>query len=66
MKAVFLDFATMGAADLDRTPLSDALPGIEFFDGTSDAERLDRIVDVEYVLTNKVRLDRELLATATR
>jgi glycerate dehydrogenase len=66
MKAVFLDFATMGAADLDRTPLSDALPGIDFFDSTSDAERLDRIVDAEFVLANKVRLDRKLLAAATR
>jgi glycerate dehydrogenase len=66
MKAVFLDFATMGAADLDRTPLSDALPGIEFFDGTSDAERPDRIVDAEFVLANKVRLDRELIAAATK
>jgi glycerate dehydrogenase len=66
MKTVFLDFATMGAADLDRTPLSDALPGIDFFDSTSDAERLDRIVDAEFVLANKVRLDRKLLAAATR
>ena len=66
MKAVFLDFATMGAADLDRTPLSDALPGIEFFDGTSDEQRLERIVDTEFVLANKVRLDRDLIAASTK
>ncbi|MEQ9561047.1 MAG: D-2-hydroxyacid dehydrogenase [Woeseiaceae bacterium] len=66
MKAVFLDFATLGAADLDRTPLSNALPGIEFFDGTSDEQRLDRIVDTEFVLANKVRLGRDLIAASTK
>ena len=64
MKAVFLDFATMGAVGLSRSPLSDALPGIEFFDGTSDAQRLDRIRDAEFVLTNKVRLDSGLISAA--
>jgi glycerate dehydrogenase len=64
MKAVFLDFATMGAQGLDRSPLSDALPGIEFFDGTAAEQRLSRIRDAEYVLTNKVRLDRDLIGAA--
>lgn len=64
MKAVFLDFATMGAAELDRSPLADALPGIRFFDGTDDDQRLERIRDAGYVLANKVRLDRELIAQA--
>jgi glycerate dehydrogenase len=63
-KAVFLDFATMGAEGIDRAPLIDALPGIEFFDGTADAQRLGRIRDAEFVLTNKVRLDRELIGAA--
>lgn len=64
MKAVFLDFATMGAAELDRSPLADALPDIVFFDGTDDDRRLERVIDAEYVLTNKVRLGRELLTQA--
>jgi glycerate dehydrogenase len=66
MKAVFLDFATMGAEGIDRSPLTDALPGIEFFDATAPGQRRDRIHDAEYVLTNKVRIDRELMdATPT-
>jgi glycerate dehydrogenase len=64
MKAVFLDFATMGADGLDRSPLCDVLPGIEFFDGTSEVQRLERIRDAEYVLTNKVRIGHELIAAA--
>jgi glycerate dehydrogenase len=64
MKAVFLDFATMGADGLDRTPLADALRGIEFFAGTTDDQRRDRVIDAEFVLANKVRLDRELISQA--
>jgi glycerate dehydrogenase len=64
MNAVFLDFATMGAAELDRSPLSDALPGIEFFDGTCDEQRLERVIDAEFVLVNKVRLGHDLIARA--
>ena len=66
MKAVFLDFATMGAEGIDRSPLADALPGIGFFDATGPGQRRDRIRDAAYVLTNKVRMDRELIvATPT-
>ncbi|HSD69556.1 MAG TPA: D-2-hydroxyacid dehydrogenase [Woeseiaceae bacterium] len=61
MNAVFLDFATMGATELDRSPLSDALPGIEFFDATAADERRERIRGAAFVLTNKVRIDRELI-----
>jgi glycerate dehydrogenase len=64
MQAVFLDFATMGAGDLDRSPLSGALPEIVFFDGTADGERAERIADAAYVLTNKVRLTRDIIAGA--
>lgn len=65
MNAVFLDFATMGADGIDRSPLSDALPGIRFFDSTAGGERFERVCNAEYVLTNKVRLDRDLIAAAT-
>jgi glycerate dehydrogenase len=66
MKAVFLDFATMGAEGIDRSPLTAALPGIEFFDATAPGQRRDRIRDAVYVLTNKVRIDHELIdATPT-
>jgi glycerate dehydrogenase len=61
MKAVFLDFATMGAEGIDRSPLANAVPGIEFFDATAPDQRRERIRDAVYVLTNKVRIDRELI-----
>ena len=64
MNAVFLDFATMGAEGIDRSPLADALPGIEFFDATAPGQRLGRIRNAAWVLTNKVRIDRELVDAA--
>ena len=57
MKAVFLDYATIGADSLSPTPLYDVLPDIEFHDRTSPAEVVSRIREAEFVLTNKVRLD---------
>jgi len=64
MKAVFLDYATIGAASLSPTPLYDALPDIEFFDRTTPAEVEHRIRHAEFVLTNKVRLDASNMADA--
>jgi glycerate dehydrogenase len=61
MKAVFLDFATMGAEGIDRSPLANALPGIEFFNATAPDQRRERIRDAVYILTNKVRIDSELI-----
>lgn len=61
MKAVFLDFATMGAEGIDRSPLANALPGIEFFNATAPEQRRERIRNAAYVLTNKVRIDRDLI-----
>lgn len=64
MKAVFLDFATMGAASLDPTPLFDVLPELEIFDGTPAELTAARIRDAEFVLANKVRLDAANMADA--
>ncbi len=60
MKAVFLDFATMGP-DLNVGSLRAALPGVEFFDVTSDEQIAERIQDVEFILGNKARITREHL-----
>ena len=57
MKAVFLDFATMGAENLDPTPLFDVLPDLEIFDNTPAERTAERIRDAEFVLANKVKLD---------
>jgi glycerate dehydrogenase len=60
MKAVFLDFATMGPG-LDLSPLSTRLPELELFDITADAQLAERVQGVEFVLTNKMRLTGELI-----
>jgi glycerate dehydrogenase len=64
MKAVFLDFATMGADALDPSPLFAVAPEMEIFDSTADGERADRIRAAELVFTNKVKLNRALLDSA--
>jgi glycerate dehydrogenase len=68
MKAVFLDFATMGADGLDLTPLRQQLPELEVFDTTAPAMTAERIRDAEFVLANKVVLnaDNMLEASALR
>jgi len=63
MKAVFLDYATVGPG-LDTSPLTDLLPELEIFDASSDAQVTERIRDAEFVFANKIRLSDELFATA--
>ena len=60
MKAVFLDFATMGPG-LNKSSLVKLLPQLEFFEHTSRGELEARIRDAEIVLTNKIRLTETLL-----
>lgn len=61
MKAVFLDFATVAADDLDVTPLRNVLPDIAFFDHTSAHDVVSRIGDAEFVFVNKVRITEAVL-----
>ncbi len=63
MKAVFLDYATMGP-DLDPSPISDLLPDLTLFDVTPDELTTERIKDAEFVFTNKIRFDDETLGNA--
>lgn len=63
MRAVFLDYATMGP-DLDLTPLQDLFPDLQLFDRTVDASIAERIRDAEFVFTNKGRLDGGILRSA--
>ena len=65
MKAVFLDYSTMGPA-LDLRPLTTLLPELEIFDATSDAEVAERIREAEFVFVNKIRLNDELFAAAPK
>ncbi len=63
MKAVFLDFATMGP-DIDTSPISDLLPDLTLFDITPDELTDERIKDAEFVFANKARLGEEILGSA--
>lgn len=65
MKAVFLDFATMGGGGLDPASLQQRLPGLEIFETTPATGTADRIRDAEFVLANKVKLNAENMAGAT-
>ncbi len=60
MKAVFLDWATMGPG-LDVSAMRSALPELEIFDATTDSELIERITGAEYILANRIRLTDELL-----
>ncbi|MGB5245794.1 MAG: D-2-hydroxyacid dehydrogenase [Woeseia sp.] len=64
MKAAFLDFATVGADELDLTPLYAALPELQLHEATAPGEVSARLSGCEAVLLNKVRLTRELLLAA--
>jgi glycerate dehydrogenase len=64
MKAVFLDFATVDANDLDPSPLTDVLPDLKFFDATPTELITERIKDAEFVFTNKIRLNEATLSNA--
>ena len=60
MKAVFLDFATMGP-NLDVSAMRALLPQLEIFNATSSKQLEARIRNAEIVLTNKARFSSELL-----
>ena len=64
MKAVFLDYNTIGPQDLALSPLKECLPELIFYDSTAPSDVPDRIQDVEYILTNKVELNRTNLSKA--
>ena len=65
MKAVFLDYATMGP-ELDLKPLRDLFDDLEIFDETSDDQMVERVHDVEFAFTNKIRFTEELLHEASK
>jgi glycerate dehydrogenase len=60
MKAVFLDFGTMGSG-LDLKELESLVDELVVFDQSPDDKVAERIAGVDIVFTNKIRLTRELL-----
>ena len=65
MKAVFLDYATVGPG-LDTSPLTEQLPELEIFAVTGENQVVERICDAEFVFANKVRLYGDLFEAAPR
>jgi glycerate dehydrogenase len=65
MKAVFLDYATVGPG-LDTSPLTEQLPELEIFAITGENQVVERICDAEFVFANKVRLYGDLFEAAPR
>ena len=65
MKAVFLDYATMGP-DLDLTPLRELFDELEIYDDTDYDQMVERVRDVEFAFTNKIRFTEELLREASK
>ncbi|HEC07239.1 MAG TPA: 2-hydroxyacid dehydrogenase [Thiolapillus brandeum] len=64
MKAVFLDYASIDAGDLDRSALAAAATHWEWHDATDARDILSRIRGADIVVSNKVPLDREILQQA--
>jgi glycerate dehydrogenase len=62
MRAVFLDFGSLGPDDIDATPLTKLLPDLALYPATSADNVQTRIRDAEIVLVNKVRLDGSMIA----
>ncbi len=63
MKAVLLDWATMGPG-LNITELTALLPDLEIYDDTDDDQMAERIAGAEIVLGNKVILSEKLFDAA--
>ncbi|MCI0436196.1 MAG: glycerate dehydrogenase [Gemmatimonadetes bacterium] len=62
MKAVFLDYATASAGDLDLTRMRQSLPALELFDVTRAEEVAARMQGAAIVLINKVAIDAAAMA----
>jgi glycerate dehydrogenase len=61
VKAVFLDFATVSNGDLDIGALKRVLPDVVLHDVTPDADIPARMSGAQIVLTNKLRIGRDLI-----
>ncbi|MGI9200255.1 MAG: D-2-hydroxyacid dehydrogenase [Woeseiaceae bacterium] len=65
MKAVFLDYATMGP-DLNLAALQSLFSELTLYDDTADDKIGQRISDASFVLTNKIQLTDTLIESASK
>ena len=61
MKAAFLDFATVGADELDISPLQNLTDTLEVYENTADEDIESRVADVDCVYINKIRITRDII-----
>ncbi len=61
MKTVFLDFKTVSNNDIDTSRLDDLLSDVAYHDVTAPSELAPRVADAEVIVTNKIRIDREVM-----
>ena len=66
MQAVFLDYKTVDANDLDLGSIKELLPEIVVHPFSNEAEVLERIKDAEVAIANKVVFDAEVFARANK
>lgn len=66
LAAAFLDFDSLGPADIDTASLTRVLPGLRFYPETAAADLPERIAGNDVLIVNKVQLDRDVLAGVER
>ena len=66
MQAVFLDYKTVDANDLDLGSIKELLPEIVVHPFSNGVEVLERIEDAEVAIANKVVFDAEVFARASK
>lgn len=64
MKAVFLDYGTVGSDELDVSSLENAVPELALFDSTPAGEVSARIAGRDFVFVNKVRMTGDIIRAA--
>ncbi len=65
MKAVFLDYDTMGGG-LDLSPIEKVTPDLTIYDVTGKDQVKERILDADIIFTNMIKLSKSLLASAPK
>lgn len=63
-RAVFLDHPSLDLGDLDMSPLREVCDSLTLHEKTAPEQVAERIRDAEIVVTNKVRLEADVLASA--
>ncbi len=64
MRAVFLDYGSLGPSDVDPGPLERCVADLTLFDNTSPEQVAERIAPAQIVLVNKVHLTAAELGSA--